>query len=160
MEETSLSKTALRHRLYSAAICTNHPLVKLLLHSHLPASQSSPLLRPNVLQLVGRVEEVVRVGLGRDLAALGLLHEVLIALLVGEVDGILLGLEVELGALHHVGGRLPAHERVLPSVALGEDVPVHAPVVALPVAGLRGGLGLLVDAVRELAFVRERCEIR
>jgi hypothetical protein len=31
-------------------------------------------------------------------------------------------------AVHEVGRRLPAHERVLPSVALGEDVPVHQPV--------------------------------
>jgi hypothetical protein len=30
--------------------------------------------------------------------------------------------------LHEVGRRLPAHERVLPSVAFREWVPVHEPV--------------------------------
>jgi hypothetical protein len=41
---------------------------------------------------------------------------------------------------------LPAHERVLPSVALGQHIPVDAPLVTVPVAGLGGGLCGAVDA--------------
>ena len=104
------------------------------------------LFRADVLQLVGGVEEIVGICLGGELARLRLLNEVLVALLLGECDGVLLGLEVHVGALHHVARRLPAHQRVLPAVALGQHVPVHAPVVRAPVAGLRGGLGGLEDA--------------
>jgi hypothetical protein len=43
-------------------------------------------------------------------------------------------------ALHEIRRTLPAHERVLPSVALGQNIPIHAPLVADPVAGLSGGL--------------------
>lgn len=99
-----------------------------------------------MLELPRRVQEVVRVRLGRDLTALWLLDEVLVALLLGKVDGVLLGVEVQVRALHVVARRLPAHEGVFPAVALVEDVPVHAPVRAAPVAGLGGGLGLFVDA--------------
>lgn len=104
------------------------------------------LLRPHLLQLARAVHELGSVGLGHTLALVGLLHEVLVALLVRKVDRVLLGVEVEASALHGVGGRLPAHERVLPSVALGEDVPVDAPLVSVPVARLSGGLCGAVDA--------------
>jgi hypothetical protein len=49
-------------------------------------------------------------------------------------------------ALHEIGRGLPAHQRILPSMAFGEDVPVHAPVVAVPVAGLSCCLCRSVDA--------------
>lgn len=104
-----------------------------------------------MLELAGAVEKVVGVGLGGELASVGLLDKVLVALLVGKVDGVLLGLEAEVGALHKVGGRLPSHQRVLPAVALGEDIPVHAPVVSSPGSGLCGGLGLLEYSVFILA---------
>lgn len=100
-----------------------------------------------MLQLRWRVQEVVGIRLGGDVAAVGLLNKVLVALLLGETDGVLLGLEEHGGALHHVAGRLPSHQRVLPSVALGKDVPVHPPPAATPGAGLRGGLRGLEDAV-------------
>lgn len=61
------------------------------------------LLGTDVLQLLGAVNEVVGVGLGDDSALVGLLDKVLVSLLVGKVDGIFLGLEVEVGALHVVG---------------------------------------------------------
>lgn len=104
------------------------------------------LFRPDVLELSGGVQEVVGIRLGSKLARVGLLDKVLVALLLGEVNGILLALEVDVGALHEITRRLPSHQRVFPSVALGEDVPVHAPALATPLAGLSSGLGLLVDA--------------
>jgi hypothetical protein len=106
-----------------------------------------PLLGPHLLQLAGTVNELGGVRFGHALALVGLLHKVLVALLVGKVDRVLLGVEVKTGALHGVCAGLPAHERVLPSVALGQDVPVHAPLVTVPVAGLGGGLCGAVDAV-------------
>jgi hypothetical protein len=77
------------------------------------------------LQLSWLVCEEVGVRLRDKLALIRLLHKVLVALLVGEVDGILLGLELDPVAVHEVSRRLPAHQRILPSVALGEHVPVH-----------------------------------
>lgn len=112
--------------------------------THLPHISS---LCPDLLQLSGDVCEVVGVRLGDELADVGLLDKVLVALLVSEVDGLLLGLELDSVAVHEVGRGRPAHERVLPSVALGEHVPVHEPVFRCPVAGLCGGLCRLVDAV-------------
>ena len=107
---------------------------------------SDALLCPDVLQLVGRVEEVVCVGLWCELSRVGLLDKVLVALLLGEMDGILLGLEVDVCSLHEISRRLPSDQRVLPSVSLGQDVPIHSPALAPEVARLCSGLGLLVDA--------------
>jgi len=104
------------------------------------------LFRPDMLQLLGGVKEVVRVGFGRELARVGLLNEVLVALLLGEVDGVLLGLEVDVSPLHEVGGRLPSHQRVLPSVTLRKNVPVHSPALPPEVAGLRRRLRFFVDS--------------
>lgn len=70
------------------------------------------------LELLRLVEVVVRVRLGLELPLLRFLYKVLVSLLLGEPDGILLALEVQVGALHAIGGRLPAHQRVLPPVAL------------------------------------------
>lgn len=97
-----------------------------------------------MLELAGAVEEVVGVSLGGELPGVRLLHEELVALLLSKVNGILLGLEAEMCALHVVTRRLPSHQRVLPAVALGKNIPVHAPIVAPPGSRLRGGLGLLV----------------
>lgn len=62
----------------------------------------SHLLRPNMLQLPRRVHKVVGIRLGQDLPAVGLLHKVLIALVVGKLDGILLSCKVDVCALHDV----------------------------------------------------------
>jgi hypothetical protein len=51
------------------------------------------------------------------------------------------------GSLHEITRRLPADQRVLPSVSLGENVPIHSPASTAPVTGLRSGLGFLVDAI-------------
>ena len=82
-----------------------------------------------MLKLLVLVEEVVRVSLGCEAALVGLLDKIFIALLVGESDRILLGIELEVGALHSIGRRLPSHERVLPPVTPLQDIPVHTPVV-------------------------------
>ena len=116
-----------------------HPVI----HSH---SCCRPLLRPHLLQLAGAVSELRSVCLEHTLSLVGLLHKVLVALLVGKVDRVFLGVEVQAGALHVVCAGLPAHEGVLPSVALGQDIPVDAPLVTVPVSGLSGGLCGAVDA--------------
>lgn len=108
------------------------------------------LLGADVLELLGAVHEVVGVCFGDDPALVRLLDKVLVALLVGEVDGIVLGLEVEVCALHEIGRGLPTHQGVLPAVTLAKDVPVHAPVVSIPVAGLSGRLCRAVDAEKIL----------
>jgi hypothetical protein len=83
------------------------------------------LLGPYDLEFSRDMSEEVGIRLGDELPLVRFLHKVLVTLLVGEVDGILLGFELYPVAVHEVGRRLPAHERVLPSVALGEHVPVH-----------------------------------
>lgn len=98
------------------------------------------LLRPHLLELLWAMHKLGGVCLRRDASLVRLLHEVLVALLVGEADRVFLRLEVQVRALHVVGRGLPAHQRVLPAVALGENVPVHAPAVRVPVARLSGGL--------------------
>lgn len=101
-----------------------------------------------MLEFSRRVQEVVGIRLGDKLSLVRLLHEVLVPLLLREADGILLGLEVQVRSLHVVPGGLPTHQLVLPPVALRQDVPVHPPLLALPVARLRGRLGLFVNAHR------------
>jgi hypothetical protein len=102
------------------------------------------------------VSELRGVRLEHALSLVGLLHEVLVTLLVGKVDRVFLGVEVEAGALHVVCAGLPAHERVLPPVALGQHIPVDAPLVTVPVAGLGGGLCGAVDA--EMLSVFATCD--
>lgn len=101
----------------------------------------------DVLEFLRLVKEVVGIGLGHKPALIGLLHKVFVALLLGKGNGILLGLELEVGSLHTIGGRLPAHEGVLPPVALLQNVPVHAPVVFVPSTGLGSGLCGAVDSM-------------
>lgn len=92
--------------------------------------------------------ELLRIRLGDDSPLIRLLDKVLVALLIRKSNRVVLALEAQVGALHEVCGGLPAHERILPAVALFEDVPVHAPSVRVPVAGLCGGLCGFVDARR------------
>lgn len=102
----------------------------------------------DVLELSSLVHEVVGISLGDDPAHIGLLDKVFVALLLGKGNGVLLRLELEVGALHAIGRRLPTHQRVLPTVTLLQDIPVHAPVVSVPVARLGSGLRGTVDAAR------------
>lgn len=94
------------------------------------------------------MDKVVRVGLGNESALIWLLDEELVSLLLGEHNGIFLRLEVDIGTLHTIGGRLPANERVLPSVTLLQNIPIHAPVVGVPVSRLRCRLRWAIDPVR------------
>ena len=103
-----------------------------------------------MLQLLITPQKVIRISLRHNFPHIRLLHKILISLFLRKSDSILFALEVDVCALHEIGGRLPAHQRILPSVALREDVPVHAPVVAVPVAGLGRGFGFFVDSGRLL----------
>lgn len=102
------------------------------------------------LERLRLVEVVVGIRLGLELPLLGLLHKVFVALLLGKPDGVLLALEVQMSALHVISGRLPAHQRVLPAVALPKNIPVHAPVVAVPRARLSSGLCRAIDSVQHV----------
>lgn len=99
------------------------------------------------LQLLRNMCEIVCICFWHKLALVGLLDEILVPLLVSKVDGIFLGLELNAMAVHEVGRGLPAHERILPSVAFGKDIPVHEPVRRVPVAGLCSSLCGAVYAV-------------
>lgn len=99
-----------------------------------------------MLQLLIRPQEIVGIQFGRYLPLVRLLHEEFIPLLLCKPDGLLPRLEVDMCALHEVGRRLPAHQWILPTMSLCEYVPVHAPLVRVPVAGLCRCLGRSVDA--------------
>lgn len=57
----------------------------------------------DVLELLGLVDKVVGVSLGGEAALIGLLNKVLITLLLRKRNGILLRLELEVGALQTIG---------------------------------------------------------
>ena len=118
-----------------------------------PPSPNPPtLLRSDVLQLSRTPKEVIRIRLWYNLPRVGLLHEILISLLLCESNGVLLALERDVCALHEIGRRLPSHQRVFPSVSLGEDIPIHAPVLTVPFARLRCCLGRFVDSMYRLGL--------
>jgi hypothetical protein len=105
------------------------------------------------------MRKVIRIRLGHKLALIRLLNIILIALLIGEIDSVFLALKRDALAVHEVRARLPAYERVLPAVALGEGVPVHEPVGRVPIAGLGCGFGWAVDtSVSMLVWCAERRE--
>lgn len=99
-----------------------------------------------MFDLLGLVHEVVGVCLWNELALIGLLNKVFVSLLLREQDGVLLGLEVDVSALHDIARGLPAHERVLPSVALSKNIPIHSPMMTVPCTGLGRGLRGFVDS--------------
>lgn len=105
------------------------------------------LLGLDMLQWPGLMHKVIRIRLRHHLPLLWLLHVVLIPLLLSEHDCFVLGSEFQVGALHEVARGLPAHQRVLPSVAFGQRVPVQPPVFLHPGAGLGGWFGGSVDSV-------------
>ena len=77
-----------------------------------------PLLRPHLLQLLMRMLELIRIHLRDDAPLIRLLDKVLVALLERKLDRVFPALETDVRALHEVRGGLPAHEWVLPAVAL------------------------------------------
>jgi hypothetical protein len=99
-------------------------------------------------ELLRLVNEVVGIGLGHETALVRFLDKVFVALLLGKSNGVFLRLELQVGALHSIGRRLPAHEGVLPTVTPLQDIPIHAPVVLVVGTGLCCGLGRPVDTVR------------
>ena len=96
-------------------------------------------------ELLGFVNEVVGIGLRHETALVRFLNKIFVTLLLGKIDGVFLRFELQVGALHAIGRRLPAHERVLPTVTPLQDIPIHTPVVLVPGAGLCCRLGRAVD---------------
>ena len=96
------------------------------------------------------MHEVIRVRLRHEPPLIRLLHVVLVPLFLRERDRVFFRRELHFVALHEVRGGLPAHQGILPAVALGENVPVDAPGVRAPGAGLGGGAGGLVDSGKEM----------
>lgn len=92
------------------------------------------------------MHKVVGICLGNEFALIGLLDKVFVALLLRKQNGVLLGLEVDVSALHDIAGGLPAHERIFPSVALSENIPIHSPMMTVPSARLGRGLRGFVDS--------------
>ena len=76
------------------------------------------LFRFDMFKLLRLVHEVVGVRLWNELALVRLLNIVFVALLLGEENRILLGLEVQVSTLHTISRGLPANERVFPSMTL------------------------------------------
>lgn len=108
---------------------------------------SIPLLRPNMLQLLIAPQKVISIGLRDNFPTVRLLDKVFVSLLLRKPDSILLALEVQMCALHEISRGLPSHQRILPSVAFGKNIPVHAPLMTMPVAGLCCCLRWAVDPV-------------
>ena len=99
-----------------------------------PISTLRNLLRPNLLKPLRMMHKLRSIRLRNKPPLIRLLHKILIPLLIGKIDRVVLGFEIQVRALHEIRAGLPAHERVLPPMAFVQDVPVHAPVVAGPVA--------------------------
>lgn len=105
------------------------------------------LFRPYNLQLLRAVHKIVCVCFGHKLPRVRLLHKILIPLLLRKPDRIFFVLEAYMRALHEICRRLPAHQGILPPVAFAEDIPVHSPMVPMPVSGLCSGFGGPVDPI-------------
>lgn len=80
------------------------------------------------------MHEIVRVCLRHYPPFVRLLDKVLVALLLGKVDSVFFALEIKVRPLQEVARGLPSHQRVLPAMAFIEDIPVHSPLVAMPIA--------------------------
>lgn len=91
-----------RHEMGLSNCNRYHCVLKEFIYNMMSCADTLHLFRPDVLELLGRVEEVVGVSLGADLPRLGLLNKVLVALLLSKVNGVVLALEVDVGALHEV----------------------------------------------------------
>jgi hypothetical protein len=67
-------------------------------------SSPPPLFRPNMLQLLIAPQEIIGISLDRKLPHIRFLHKILIALLLRKGNRILPALEVDMCALHEIGG--------------------------------------------------------
>lgn len=111
-----------------------------------------------MFQLLRRVKEVICVGLWRKFAGVGFLDKVFVSLFLGEVNCILLPLEVDVRTLHEVPGRLPTHQRILPAVTLRENIPIHTPALRSEISGLCCRLGLFVNSATDISLTRMSSE--
>ena len=100
------------------------------------------------------MKKVIRVCLGGKLALVRFLNEILIALLLCKQDRILPCFKAQMSTLHVIGRRLPAHERVLPSMAFLQTIPVHPPMMTMPSARLGCRFRRSVDSTRHLWLAR------
>lgn len=66
------------------------------------------------------------------------------------MNSVLLGFEVDVGSLHKISRRLPSHQRVFPTVSLGENIPIHSPAITPEISRLCSRLGLLVDSIQNI----------
>lgn len=114
------------------------------------------LFRPSLLQLAWAVNKLSSICLWYPSSLIRLLYIVLVTLLIREQDCGFLAVEPHVGALHNITRRLPAHQRILPTMSLLQNVPVHAPSVAVPCAGLCGSLCWFEDASDD-ALIAESC---
>lgn len=82
---------------------------------HLPVPNA--LLRPDLLQFLRAVHKLIRIRLRNDPPLVRLLHKELVSLLLRKRNRRIFRVKVQMCALHEIRRTLPAHQRVLPSVA-------------------------------------------
>ena len=115
-----------------------------LLLNSIPIYTSTPFTCPKssfrwyFLELLRAMHEVVRIRLRNYSSLVRLLDKVLVSLLLSKVYGIVSRCKIQVRSLQVVRRRLPSHQRILPSVSLLQYVPIHAPVMTMPVSRLRG----------------------
>lgn len=96
--------------------------------------------RRYLLELLWAMHKVVRIGFGNKPSLIWFLHKVFVSLLLGKVNGVVSRCKIQVCSLQIVGRRLPSHQRVLPSMSLLQYVPIHTPVMTMPVSRLRSCL--------------------
>ena len=93
------------------------------------------------------MHEVVRIRFRNHSSLVRLLHKIFVSLFLSKVNGIVSRYKVQVRSLQVVRRRLPSHQRILPPVSLLQYVPIHAPVMTMPISRLRGCLSRPVDSV-------------
>ena len=83
------------------------------------------------------MQKIIRIGFGNKPSLVGLLYKIFVPLLLSKVNGIFSGCKIQVCSLQVVCRWLPSHQRVFPSVSLLQYVPVHTPVVPMPISWLR-----------------------
>lgn len=99
-----------------------------------------PSFRRYLLERLRAMQKIVRIGFGNEPSLVGLLHKVFVSLLLSKVNGVIPRCKVQVCSLQIVGRGLPSHQRILPSMSLLQYVPIHPPVMTMPVSRLRSCL--------------------
>jgi hypothetical protein len=133
------------HHLLSQSHCEYQRFDTRDIYKRLPA-----LLCSDVLQFLIGPQEIVRVSLWNDFATVRFLDKVLVTLLFRKSDRIVLRFKIHMCALHEISRRLPSHQRIFPSMTLWQDIPVHTPVVSMPVSRLCCGFCWFINAIKIL----------